>query len=36
MLGTALKARRPDAGRLVAVHAAAIRNLADGREPFST
>ncbi len=31
MLETALEAGRPDAGRLVAIHAAAVRNLADGR-----
>jgi hypothetical protein len=31
MLEAALEAGRPDAGRLVAVHAAAVRNLADGR-----
>ena len=31
VLEAALEAGRPDAGRLVAVHAAAVRNLADGR-----
>lgn len=31
MLEAALEAGRPDAGRLVAIHAAAVRNLADGR-----
>ena len=31
MLEAALEAGRPDAGRLVAVHAAAVRTLADGR-----
>ena len=31
MLEAALTAGRPDAGRLVAIHAAAVRNLADGR-----
>jgi hypothetical protein len=32
MLETALEAGRPDAGRLIAIHAAAVRNLADGRQ----
>ena len=32
MLEAALEAGRPDAGRLVAIHAAAVRNLADGRQ----
>jgi hypothetical protein len=31
MLEAALTEGRPDAGRLVAIHAAAVRNLADGR-----
>ena len=31
VLEAALEAGRPDAGRLVAIHAAAVRNLADGR-----
>lgn len=31
MLEAALEAGRPDAGRLVAIHAAAVRNLSDGR-----
>ena len=32
MLEAALTEGRPDAGRLVAIHAAAVRNLADGRQ----
>ena len=32
MLETALAEGRPDAGRLVAIHASAVRNLADGRQ----
>ena len=32
MLEAALAEGRPDAGRLVAIHAAAVRNLADGRQ----
>jgi hypothetical protein len=32
MLEAALTQGRPDAGRLVAIHAAAVRNLADGRQ----
>ena len=32
VLEAALEAGRPDAGRLVAIHAAAVRNLADGRQ----